>query len=539
MGRMPAPFRSAAVLGAGTMGAQIAAHLANAGLDSILLLDVTADAAAAGIKRLGDLKPDPRFTPDVTQRIAAGSFDADLARLRSADWIVEAVVESLDVKRQLFGRVAAHADPAAVLTTNTSGIPIADLASDLPAALQPRFAGTHFFNPPRYLRLLELIAGPSTSPDTLGRLADFAGRRLGKGVVVANDTPGFIANRLGIYGALRAIELAVSGEFTIEEIDAVLGPAIGRPRSATFRTLDLAGLDIFVHVAKDLESRLGDSAAYGVPPPVAAMVERGLLGAKTGRGFYRRASADPGSPILTLDFKTLDYRPFAPPSLPSLAAAERIADPIERLRAIHRSQDRAGELLRRTLDPLLAYTESHHREIAGSAEDVDRAMRLGFGWELGPFETRAALDGRPALRQSAHLTVAAARAKGVVKSNAGASLVDLGDGVLCVEFHSKLNTLGGDAMEMLCAGVDHATRGAAGLVIANDAEHFSAGANLMLVLLEAQEGNWDEIDAMVRAFQAATMAVKTAGVPVVAATAGMALGGGCEVALHAARVRAA
>ena len=539
MGRMPAPFRSAAVLGAGTMGAQIAAHLANAGLDAILLLDVTAEAAAAGIKRLGELKPDPRFTPDVTGRISTGSFDADLARLRTADWIVEAVVESLDVKRELFGRVATHAGPDAVLTTNTSGIPIADLASNLPAALQSRFAGTHFFNPPRYLRLLELIAGPSTSPATLGRLADFADRRLGKGVVVANDTPGFIANRLGIYGALRAVELAVSGEFTIEEIDAVLGPAIGRPKSATFRTLDLAGIDIFVHVAKDLAARLGDSSSYGVPPAMATMVERGLLGVKAGQGFYRRASTDPGSPILTLDLKTLDYRPMAPPSLPSLTAADRIGDPVERLRTIYRGQDRAGELLRRTLDPLLQYAELHHQEIASSPEDVDRAMRLGFGWELGPFETRAALDGQTLHRHSTHLTVAAARAKGVVKSNAGASLVDLGNDVLCVEFHSKLNTLGGDAMEMLRAGVDQAARGAAGLVVANDAEHFSAGANLMLVLLEAQEGNWDEIDAMVRAFQAATMAIKTAAVPIVAATAGMTLGGGCEVALHTARVRAA
>jgi 3-hydroxyacyl-CoA dehydrogenase len=521
------------------MGAQIAAHLANAGLDSVLLLDVTADAAAAGLKRLADIKPDPRFTPDVTRRITTGSFEVDLPSLRAADWIIEAVVESLDHKRDLLGRAAPHAATGAVLTTNTSGIPIADIASILPATLQSRFAGTHFFNPPRYLRLLELIAGPSTSPETLDRLADFADRRLGKGVVVANDTPGFIANRLGIYGALRALDLAVSGEFTIEEIDAVLGPAIGRPKSATFRTLDLAGLDIFEKVASDLAARLGDPASYGVPAALATMVERGLLGVKTGRGFYRRASPDPGAPILTLDLSTMDYRPFAPPALPSIAAADRIADPMERLRALHRGRDRAGEILRRTLDPLLEYAAAHHQEIARSPEDVDRAMRLGFGWDLGPFETRAALEGLPNPRRSAHATVATARATGVIKSNAGASLVDLGDDVVCVEFHSKLNTLGGDAMDMLRAGVEYATRQSAGLVIGNDAEHFSAGANLMLVLLEAQEGNWDEIDAMVRAFQATTMALKTAGVPVVAAVAGMTLGGGCEIALHSARVRAA
>ena len=520
------------------MGAQIAAHLSNAGLDSVLLLDVTADAARSGLERLAELKPDPRFTADVTRRIATGSFDIDLARLTAVDWVIEAVVESLDVKRELLGRVAPHVRADALLTTNTSGIPIAEIAASLPADLQTRFAGTHFFNPPRYLRLLELIAGPSTSPDTLDRLADFADRRLGKGVVVANDTPGFIANRLGIYGALRAIELAVSGAFTIEEIDAVMGPAIGRPKSATFRTLDLAGVDIFVKVADDLAARLDESSSYGVPPVVATMVERGLLGVKTGRGFYRRASSDPGSPILTLDLATLDYRPYATPSLPSLAAADRIADPVERLRTLYGGQDRTGELLRRSLDPLLEYAVLHHQEIARSPEDVDRAMRLGFGWELGPFETRAALDGRGTSRRSAHLTVAAARATGVIKSNAGASLVDLGDDVVCVEFHSKLNTLGGDAIEMLRAGVEHASRRSAGLVIANDAEHFSAGANLMLVLLEAQEGNWDDIDAMVRAFQAATMAMKTASVPVVAATAGMTLGGGCEIALHAARVRA-
>ena len=534
---MSVPFTAAAVLGAGTMGAQIASHLANSGLP-VLLLDISRDAAEQGVKRLRSIKPDPCFEPDVLTRIQTGSFKDDVARLKTVDWIIEAVVESLDVKRALLTSIAPHAGPNAVLSSNTSGIPLGSIATALPETLRSRWLGTHFFNPPRYLHLLELIPTPDTSADTIERVRSFADHRLGKGVVVAKDTPGFIANRIGMYGAARALELVASGAFTIEEIDAATGPIIGRPKSATFRTMDIAGIDIVAKVAADLAARLGGSGAadYAMPPLLASMLEKGLLGEKTGKGFYQRVKGAPGadSTILVLDPASLEYRPQRPPALPGLEATRSIADTAERLRALFQAQNRAGELLRSLVGPTLDYAAKVSNEIAHDPADIDRAMRWGFGWELGPFETLAAIG-----RASAPAITKPSKAKRVIKNNAGASLVDLGDGVLCVEFHSKLNTIGGDIVDMLITGVNEASRNFAGLVVGNDAEHFSAGANLMLVLLEAQEGNWDEIDLMVRGFQRATMALKYSPVPVVVAPAGLALGGGCEICLHGARVRAA
>jgi len=537
-------FRTAAVLGAGTMGAQIAAHLANAGV-RVLLLDVTREAAAAGLKRLKTLKPDPCFIPEVLALITPGSFDEDAPRLRDADWVIEAVVESLEVKQALIGRLAPHITADAVLSSNTSGIPLASIASALPADLRRRWLGTHFFNPPRYLHLLELIPTPDTSPDVVARISAFADLHLGKGVVVAKDTPGFIANRIGMFGAMKSIALVASGEFTIEEIDAVSGPIIGRPKSATFRTLDLAGLDIVAKVAADLATRLSDAdgrSAYEAPALLAKMIERGLLGDKAGRGFYQRVKGEAGSTILVLDPATLEYRPQTSPKLPSLEAGRSISDVGARIRALFLGKDRAGDILRQTLGPTLAYVAQIATDIASAPDEIDHAMQWGFGWELGPLATIAAI-GPENIPGLANRPVATPRRsaplKRIVKSNDGASLVDLGDDVLGVEFHSKLNTIGGDAIAMLHAGVAEATRNFAALVVGNDADNFSAGANLMLILLEAQEGNWDEIDAMVRAFQEATLALKYSTVPVVAAPAGLALGGGCEVCLHCDRVRAA
>ena len=544
------------MLGAGTMGAQIAAHLSNAGL-TVLLLDVSRDAAAQGLARLRATKPDPCFVPEVLSRITPGSFGEDAALLRDADWVIEAVVESLDVKQTLLTRLAPQINPAAVVSSNTSGIPLSAIAAGLPADLRRRWLGTHFFNPPRYLHLVELIPTRDTGADVLARVRDFADIHLGKGVVVARDTPGFIANRIGMFGALRSIALVASGEFTIEEVDAVTGPLIGRPKSATFRTLDLAGLDIVAKVAADLANRLPDAGGredYAAPPLLGRMLERGLLGDKTGRGFYQRVKGDApegGSTILVLDPAALDYRAQAAPKLPSIEAARATADMGARIRALFLGKDRAGDLLRRTLGPTLLYAARIAPDIADSPDDVDRAMRWGFGWDLGPFGTIDAIgvsdvlaacggSGAPPLLVAAGpLVRTGTTARRVVKTNAGASLVDLGDDVLGVEFHSKLNTIGGDVIDMLHAGVAEATRHCAALVVGNDAEHFSAGANLMLILLEAQEGNWDEIDAMVRAFQNATLALKYAPVPVVAVPAGLALGGGCEICLHADRVRAA
>jgi 3-hydroxyacyl-CoA dehydrogenase len=567
-----ATFRSVAVLGAGTMGAQIAAHVANAGIH-VTLLDVTADAARDGLKRARGLKPDPFYTPDAAALITTGGFDGDLAPLAAADWIIEAIVEQLDIKRALLARVDAARRPGAIVSSNTSGIPIASLAEGRSEDFRRHWLGTHFFNPPRYLRLLEVIPTPETDPAVLARVAYFADRRLGKGVVVAKDTPNFIANHLGLFGVIQVLRALESGTFTIEEIDAITGPAIGRPKSATFRTMDIAGIDILAHVARNLSDRLSDEDArrgFVLPPLVAALIERGWIGEKAGQGFYKREKKD----ILTLDPKTLTYRAKQPARLPALEAARAIDDPAARIKTLFLGQDKVGEFLRQTLGPTLLYAARVAPEIAHSIDDVDRVMQWGFGWELGPFEIWDAIgirdvldsvapgvapsdlpgpivdlrkagrnrfrDGRvPPAAAGLQILRSAKERERVVRRNPGASLVDLGDGVLALEFHSKMNSIGGDTVQMIHAGVKEAAANFSALVVGNDAPNFSAGANLMLVLLEAQEGNWDDIDLMIRAFQDATQALRFADVPVVVATGGLTLGGGCEIALHADRVQAA
>ena len=583
------PIRSTAVLGAGAMGAQIAAHFANAGLP-VLLLDVTPKAAADGRDRLRTLKPDPLFTPDTIGLIRTAGFDA-LNAAAAADWIVEAVVEDLSIKQELLSKLEPHLGADTIVSSNTSGIPLASIAEGRSDAFRRRWLGTHFFNPPRYLRLVEVIPTNETDPGVTDRLVEFLDHRLGKGIVVARDTPGFIANRIGIFGALRLIEAVASGDYTIEEVDAITGPLLGRPKSATFRTLDIAGLDVFARVCDDLAARLAsdeERRRFDTPELVRRMIAAGLLGAKTNAGFYKRAASATASPpkvtpdgkseILTLDVANLSavasakvdlYVPFVAPKLSGLDAAGSIADLEKRLRTIFVAKDRTGALVRLALGETLLYAARVAPDVAQSIDDVDRAMRWGFGWELGPFQTWDAIGiktvletcgvsepppivrdllaaGRTRFRdeplppQPGLVILRSVKERStVVKTNAGASLIDLGDGVLSVEFHSKMNALGGDAIEMLQAGVREAAANSTALVVGNDAEHFSAGANLMLLLLEAQEGNWDEVDLMVRSFQSATMVLKTSAVPVVAAPAGLALGGGCEVCLHTDRVQAA
>ena len=546
-------IRSVAVLGAGTMGAQIAAHFANAGVPA-LLLDVTADAATQGLKRARALKPDPFFTPDAVKLISTGSFDVDLARIADSDWIIEAVVERLDIKRGLLEKVDAVRRPGSIVSSNTSGIPIAALAEGRSEDFRKHWLGTHFFNPPRYLHLLEIIPTPDTDEAVVNAVAHFADHRLGKGVVIAKDSPGFIGNHVAMFGILQILARVAAGEYTIDEVDAITGPPLGRPRSATFRTVDIAGLDIVGRVVEDLHERLPDAGAkdmWTLPPFVRQMLERGMTGEKAGQGFYKRVKNALGeSEILTLDPATLEYRPQQRPKLPSLEAAASISDTRERVRTLFHGKDRVGQFLRDTMTPALAYTAKVTPDIAHSADDVDRVMRWGFGWELGPFELIDAIalegvagEGRtgdvpPAKPDLLILKSAKDRAV-AVKKNAGASLVDLGDGVLCVEFHSKMNAIGGDTIQMLQAGVREASRNFAALVIGNEAPNFSAGANLMLVLLEAQEENWDEIELMIRAFQQTTLALRYSDVPVVVAPAGLTLGGGCEISLHADRVQAA
>jgi 3-hydroxyacyl-CoA dehydrogenase len=520
-------IRSVAVLGAGVMGAQIAAHFANAGVPA-LLLDVTPEAAAQGLTRARSLKPDPFFTPDTWKLVTTGGFDAGLSGLSTVDWIVEAVVERLDIKQPLLERVDAARRPASIVSSNTSGIPIAALAEGRSDDFRRHWLGTHFFNPPRYLHLLEIIPTAETGPGVVETIARFADIHLGKGVVVAKDSPNFIGNHLALYGVARILEKVAAGEYTIEEVDAITGEAIGRPKSATFRTLDLAGIDILGHVIRNIGQKL--------PPFVEQMIERGLTGEKAGQGFYKRVKGAAGeSEILVIDPATLEYRPRQSPRLGAIDAAGAITDVRERVRTLFAGQDRVGRFLRETVTPSIEYAAQVAPDIAYSNEDVDRVMRWGFGWELGPFETAEAIG----LPHVPRIAGSAAKRPPVVRKNAGASLLDLGDGVLGVEFHSKMNTIGGDTTEMLQAGVREASRNFQALVVGNDALHFSAGANLMLVLLEAQEENWDDIDLMVRTFQQTTMALRYADVPVVVAPAGLTLGGGCEIALHADRVQAA
>ena len=558
------------------MGAQIAAHFANAGVPA-LLLDLDAKTAKAGLDRVRALKPDPLFTADALGRIQTGGFDTDLARIATADWILEAVVERLDVKRELLAKVDAARRPGSIVSSNTSGIPIAALAEGRSDDFRRHWLGTHFFNPPRYLRLLEVVPTADTDPAVVEAVRQFADHRLGKGVVIAKDTPNFIANHIALYGVLRMIEVLAEGQYTVEEIDAITGPALGRPKSATFRTMDIAGLDVLALVVRNLYDRLpeGERDAFAVPPLLARVIEKGWVGEKAGQGFYRRVKGSDGqSEIQALDVTTLDYRAPAPAKFGSLEAAKSIDDVRERVRTLFSSPDRVGQFLRRTLAPTLVYTARVAPEIAHSIDDVDRVLQWGFGWDLGPFELVDAIgidavvaawretgataavpailaEARAAGRNSVRtgplpapgpdlqILKSARERERVVKRNAGASLVDLGDGVLCLEFHSKMNAIGGDTIQMVHAGVAEAERNFAALVVGNDAPHFSAGANIMLLLLEAQEGNWDEIDLMVRGFQGATSALRFSKVPVVIAPAGLTLGGGCEVALHGDRVQAA
>jgi 3-hydroxyacyl-CoA dehydrogenase len=564
-------IRSVAVLGAGTMGAQIAAHFANAGVPA-LLLDLTRDIARDGLKRARGLKPDPFFTTDAAALVTPGGFDTDFTRLDGVDWILEAVVEQLDVKRTVVERIETVRRPGTIVTSNTSGIPIAVIANGRSVEFRRHWLGTHFFNPPRYLQLLEVIPTADTDPAVVAQVTQFADRRLGKGVVVAKDTPNFIANRIGLYGVISVIRTLEAGTLTIEDIDAITGPALGRPKSATFRTMDIAGLDVLGHVARNLLTQLPTDEArqFALPPLVQTLIEKGWVGEKAGQGFYKRQKAADGSEILTLDPVTLTYRARQSPRLPALDVARAIEDPAERAKTLFLGDNPVGAFLRSTLGALLLYAAQVAPEIAHSIDDVDRAMRWGFGWEFGPFEIWDAIGvrevlaatnasnpppivadllraGRNRFREGSlppagpdRQLLERAKANGrIVKTNAGASLVDLGDGVLAVEFHSKMNTVGGDTLQMLHAGVKEAASNFTALVVGNDAPNFSAGANLMLLLLEAQEGNWEDIDLIVRSFQGATQALRYADVPVIVCPAGLTLGGGCEIALHGDRVQAA
>jgi 3-hydroxyacyl-CoA dehydrogenase len=571
------PIRKVVVLGAGTMGAQVAAHLVAQGLEVALLDMVPAGAAdrsalaRRALQTLARLKPSPLHLPAHAALLRPGNFEDHWGELKDADWVFEAVVEDLEIKRGLLGRVAGAVGPQAVVTSNTSGLGIGTMSSHLPADLQRRFFGTHFFNPPRYLKLLETIPGPRTDPAVLAAFEEFAEVVVGKGVVRCKDTPNFIANRVGAYGFGAAMQAMVDLGLTIEEVDALTGPPVGRPRSATFRTADIAGVDVCLRVSQNLYPLVPHDPQRDMlrlPAFVESMVQKGLLGEKSGGGFYRKD----GREIRTLDWKSLEYRERRTPSLPSLDAAQAVADPIARVRQLMGGTDAVAQFLWRVLAGTCLYAAALIPEIADDVWSVDRAMEWGYGWGLGPFRTLDALGPQwvaekarekgqpvpPFLQQlldsgrkrfydeqqvparPGTVDLAALKAAGkTFKKNPGASLVDLGEGVALVEFHSKMNSLGADAIGMLHTAVKEVRAHFDALVVGNQGENFTVGANLMLVLMAAQEGEWDELDRSVRQFQDANMALKTAEFPVVAAPFGLTLGGGCEISLHAHRVRAA
>ncbi|MCI0403192.1 MAG: 3-hydroxyacyl-CoA dehydrogenase NAD-binding domain-containing protein [Acidobacteria bacterium] len=600
-----------AVLGAGVMGARIAAHLANAGLAPILLdivpRELTAEEAKRGlgldhpavrnrIARAGlesARRSDPAafFLPDYAERVRVGNFEDNLGWLAEADWIIEAVAEKLEIKRALLERVEAVRRPGSVVSSNTSGLPLALIAEGRSETFRQHWLGTHFFNPPRYMRLVEVIPVRETLPAVVEAIAAFCDLRLGKVVVRAKDTPNFIANRIGTFSVLNTLRLLEEQDLSLEAVDELTGPVIGLPRSATFRTIDIVGLDVFSHVVSNLRETLPNDDRrdlFQLPAFVHKMLERGWLGDKSGQGFYKRVKEGGESKILALDWKTLEYRPRQKPSLYALEMARGLDDPGERLRTLLGSRDRIGAFYQKLLAELFHYSASRLPEIADTIVEVDRAMRYGFNWERGPFELWDAVgvetiaerwkqeqralpplverllqarERRFYIRQGNqpfHFDLERGRHMfipdrpgvlvlperkavegAVVRSNAGASLIDLGDGVACLEFHTKMNAIGGDILEIARAALDEVQKNFDGLVVGNQGTHFSAGANIMLLLVAAQEGEWDEIDAMVRAFQDTFMAFKYAPRPVVVAPHGMTLGGGCEVVLHGARVVAA
>ena len=597
-------IHKAAILGAGTMGARIAAHFANACVPCYLLDIVPpgADASlrnkivAAGLDAARKSKPAAFFEDSLARLVTVGNFDDDLKKLAEVDWIVEAVVENLEIKRELLRKVEAVRRPGTIVTTNTSGLPVAKIAEGFLDDFRRCWFGTHFFNPPRYMRLLEIIPTPVTDPALVEAVEWFADVRLGKGVVRAKDTPNFIANRIGTFSVLNVMRLMQEMDLSIEEVDALTGQAVGWPKSATFRTIDLVGLDILGHVV----SNMGKLAEWGQGrPPLSLpdffqqMLARKWLGDKTKGGFYKKTkSADGEEQRLALDWKTLEYRPQKKPKFAALEMAKNVEDTGARLRMLLGLEgsgpakgDKAGAFLWAALTDLWNYAADRVPEISDSIADIDRAMRFGFNWELGPFELwdaagvqttveRVKKEGRavspnvekllaagkaswysedlktssgravwdlaakryaPVVVPSGVWSVAVVKkANGVVKKNSGASLVDLGNGVGCIEFHSKMNSLGADIVSLILQTLKPSGIGDNfdAFVITNDAANFSVGANLMLLLLSAQEEEWDDVDIAIRQFQGMTQAIKFSPKPVVIAPFGMTLGGGAEMSLH-------
>ncbi|ALS23947.1 3-hydroxyacyl-CoA dehydrogenase/enoyl-CoA hydratase family protein [Paenibacillus naphthalenovorans] len=602
---MATNINRAAVIGSGVMGAGIAAHLANAGIPS-LLLDIVPTAltpdeeakgwtlehpavrnrlAANALSGLTRLKPSPLYDDAFLSRITPGNLEDDLGKIRDVDWVIEAVVENLHIKRELLAKIENHWKQGIIVSSNTSGISIDGMTAGRSEAFKRHVLGTHFFNPPRYMKLLEIIPGETTDPDIVARLTEFCGKRLGKGVVVAKDTPNFIANRIGTYGLLVTLQTMIDKGYTVDEVDAVTGPAMGRPKSATFRTLDLVGLDTFVHVANNVYEKLDggpEKQAFQVPQVLKDMVSFGWIGEKAGQGFYKKVKGEQGSEILSLDLGAMAYGKSRKPASPSLEAAKTAKGAKEKTKALLGAKDRYSGLAWDILKKTLLYSADKVGEIADSIADIDKAMKWGFHWELGPFETWDAIglvksvermekegeripvwvkewiaSGKESFYQHANgksfyvykgeykaadqpaenISLRSLKEQNkIIRANSGASLIDVGDGVACLEFHSPNNAIGADILFMIQQSVEEVRQNYDALIIANQGRNFCVGANIMLLLMEAQNEEWEEIDSIIRIFQNTMMQLKGFEKPVVAAPYHMTLGGGVEACLPADEV---
>ncbi len=586
-------IRRAAVLGAGTMGARIAAHIANAGLP-VLLLDMVpanGDRNSLATQALGTLKsakPAAFSAPKVAQNISIGNFDDDLSKLKYCDWIIEAVAENLEIKRNLLAKVAQYVHADAILTTNTSGLPVATIGEQLPVDLRRRWFGTHFFNPPRYMRLLEMIATPEADPDAIAAIANFSDRQLGKTVVPAKDVANFIANRIGTFAMLNTFKIMQEQGLGIEEVDVLTGQAIGWPKTGTFRLADMVGLDVLASVARNFTAGTRDERSdVQLPEVIGRLIERKWLGDKSKQGFYKKERGADGKELRkVLDLATLDYQPATKATFPSIELAKSNDSVVARLKALlsgDPSKDKAAKFYWKMLPEIWSYAANRIGEVTETIVDIDRAITSGFNWELGPFALWDAAgvppvvekmrssgmpipaavekllasggsswyraDGteyfdvasatyRPIMQDAGLAAVASfKRSNGVFAGNSSISLVDVGDGIGCFEFHSKMNSLGQDIVTFLRKSLEpgsDAVKNFDGFMLTSDAQNFSVGANLMQLLLAIQDEEWDEIEMMTKQFQAMTQAIKFCQRPVVAAPFGMCLGGGTEILMHSA-----
>lgn len=595
-------IKKAAVLGSGVMGSGIAAHLANIGIPTLLLdivpHELTKEEKAKGltlldkqvrnristqsIQKLLKQKPAPLTAKKNLALIEAGNLEDDLVKLKDVDWVIEVVVENLDVKKQVFEKVDQFRKPGSIISSNTSGISVEAMVQGRSEDFQKHFLGTHFFNPPRYLKLLEIIPTQYTDPDVHDFMKSFGEDVLGKGVVVAKDTPNFIANRIGTYGLLITVQEMIKGGYSVGEVDSITGPLIGRAKSATFRTLDVVGLDTFYHVAGNVYEKVegNEKAVFQVPAFIKTMVERGWLGSKSGQGFYLKK----GKEILELDPNTLAYGPVKKLSAPSIELAKQEKGTGHKMKALVYANDRAGQFLWNTFAQSAVYSAQLLGVIADNIVSIDRAMKWGFGWENGPFESWDAIGVEKSVQKmkESGLEVPAwvtemldkgftsfykeeggdlyfydkgeykpveinpkvldlkkiKKQKGIIKKNSGASLIDIGDGVALLEFHSPNNALGLDTIQMINFAIDEVEKNYKGLVIGNQGKNFCVGANLAMMLMEAQDDNYDELDMVIRHLHQALLRVKYSSKPVVAAPFNMTLGGGAEVCLPTAHIQA-